>query len=466
MDQPTAPRARRAVPPPRFVTGSLMRHVLVMTGAGAVGLMAIFLGDLVNMVFLGLLKDEAVVAAVGYASSILFLTTSIGIGLSIAATSLVSSAIGAGHRQRARRLSVNAHVLTFLAASVLAALIFPLAPWLLELLGATGRTHALATRYLDILIPTTPLLATGMTAMSVLRSAGDARRSMHVTLGGAVVNAILDPIFIFALGLGLEGAAIASALARFVILAIGLYSVIRVHDLMGRLRWRTVVADSTALGAVAVPAILTNIATPVANAYVTSAIAPFGDGAVAGWAIVGRIIPVAFGATYALSGCIGPVIGQNYGARSFPRMRETLTVSLVVMLGFTATAWLLLAILAQPLVAMFHARDEAADLILLFCHWLAPLFVFLGAGFIANAGFNTLGRPHVSTALNWARATIGTVPFVLAGAHLAGAGGVIMGNMAGAIPFGIVSVWMCYRLIARLSAEHELRMAETTARET
>lgn len=455
MPPPTSPRARRAATPPKFVTGPLLHHILVMTGTGAVGLMAIFVGDLVNMIFLGLLKDEAVLAAVGYGSSILFLTTSIGIGLSIAATSLVSPALGAGLRQRARRLAVNAHLLTFLVSALLAAVVFVLVTPLLALLGAGGRSLDLAARYLHILVPTTPLLATGMTAMSVLRSAGDARRSMNVTLGGAVINAVLDPIFIFALGLGLEGAAIATAVARVAIMVIGLLGVVRVHDLMGRVRGRTLVADTPSLAAIAVPAILTNIATPVANAYVTSAIAPFGDAAVAGWAIIGRIIPVAFGASYALSGSIGPVLGQNYGARAFGRMREALTKALLVMAAFTAVAWLLLALLASPIVSLFHAADEAADLIFLFCRWLAPLFVFLGATFVANAAFNTLRRPHVSTMINWGRATLGTVPFVLAGGAMAGASGVLAGNMLGAIPFGLLAVWLCYRLVARLAAEHE-----------
>src|SRR5690606_12649386 len=78
--------------PPVFVTGSLLRHILVMSGAGGIGLGAIFLSDLANIVFLSWLKDQAVLAAVGYASSILFFTISIGIGLAIASSALVSRA--------------------------------------------------------------------------------------------------------------------------------------------------------------------------------------------------------------------------------------------------------------------------------------------------------------------------------------------------------------------------------------
>lgn len=450
----TGARSRRApAPPPKFVTGSISRHILVMTAAGAVGLMAIFLGDLANILFLSWLRDETVVAAVGYAGPVVFLTVSMGLGLSIAATSVVAPALGAGRRMRARRLSLNAHVLTFVTAGVLSLLIWLLIPEALTLLGASGRANALAADYLLIVVPAMPPLAVAMTSASVLRSVGDARRAMNVTLIGAVANTILDVVLILGLGLGIHGAAIASAIARLTMMGVGLYGVIGVHDLGGRLRLPTVVADAPALIAVAVPAILTNIATPFANAYVTRAMAPFGDDAVAGWAILGRLTPVAFGAIFALSGTIGPIIGQNYGAGDFARMRKTLTHSLMVTAAFTGLAWLILAALARPITLTFGAHGESASLIVYFCRVLAPLFVFLGALFVANATFNTLGRPHYSTGLNWSRATLGTIPFVTTGAYLAGAQGVLTGSMLGNLVFGVLAVWLAYRWIDQLELQ-------------
>jgi Na+-driven multidrug efflux pump len=233
---------------------------------------------------------------------------------------------------------------------------------------------------------------------------------------------------------------------------VALHGVIRVHDLMGRPRVRSFLSDVPALAAIAVPAVLTNVATPVSNAYVTAAIAPYGDSAVAGWAIIGRIIPVVFGFIYALSGSIGPIIGQNYGAGNGERMRHALTLSLAVMTVFTLAAWVALAILAGPLVSLFQATGVAGSLIVLYCRLLAPLFVFFGALFVANAAFNTLGRPHYSTALNWGRATLGTIPFVMAGGALAGAHGVLAGYMLGGIVFGTAGVWLCYRQMDALTA--------------
>ena len=448
---PRVPPRRVAVEPPKFVSGSLLRHILVMTGAGALGLVAIFVGDLANIYFLSLLNDQAIVAAIGYGSSIVALTISIGLGLLIATMSLVSPAIGAGRYVRARRVAASAHCWTFIVATILAVIIWFLIPTLLTLLGATGRTHELATRYLEILVPALPPLAVAMASTAVLRSVGDARRSMNVTLYGAVANVILDPVLIFGFGLGIEGAAIASVIARLVMLCIGLYGVIRVHRLMSRPRWRAMVSDARPLAMIAVPALATNIATPFANAYVTAAMSGFGDGAVAGWAIIGRIMPVAFGAIFALSGNVGPIIGQNFGAKKPDRMRQTLTLALCVAAAFTTFSWIVLAILAPFIVQAFKAEGQAAELILIFCYYLAPLFFFLGTLFVSNAIHNTLGRPQVSTALNWGRATIGTIPLVWIGGEIAGAYGVLAGNLGGGIVFGCIGVILSYRLIDHIT---------------
>ncbi len=440
---------------PKFVSGSLRRHILVMTGAGAFGLMAIFIGDLANIFFVSMLDDTALVAAIGYASAVLFMMVSVGIGLSVAATAKISPALGAGRRMRARRIATNALVVSGGTAAVLAALIWPNVPVFLRLLGAQGDALHAATSYVQIIMPAMPALAIGMTCAAILRSVGDAQRAMYVTLFGAIANVVLDPIFIFALGWGLEGAGAASFCARLVVMVTGLYGVIVVHDLAGRFKAATLPSDARALGLVAVPAIATNLATPFANGYVTAAVAPYGDSAVAGWAIIGRVMPVAFGAIYALSGSIGPIVGQNYGAADRDRMRTALIEALKVTGLFTLAAWVGLALAAPYIVSAFAVEGTAKDLIYLFCRWLAPLFYFLGALFVANAVFNTLGRPHYSTLANWARATLGTVPFVYAGGALAGAEGVIAGNLFGGIVFGVIAVWACMTLIGRIDLARE-----------
>jgi len=449
MSVSALPPAPIVAPAPRFVTGPIARHILVMTGTGAVGLMAIFVSDFATIFFLGLLGDLQLLAATGYAGAITFFLISAGIGMSIAVTSLVAPALGARDLERAQRLSTHAAICTAGAMTLIVVGLWPALPLLLGWLGASGRSLALARDYLRIVLPSLPPLAVAMCASAILRSAGDARRAMYVTLTGAVVASVLDAMLIYWLGLGIYGAAIAAFISHMAMLAVGGWAVINVHRLLGRPDWRVLEFDARLIARFAVPAVLANVATPAGGAYVTVAMSQFSDSAVAGWAVIGRIIPIAFGAIFALSGAIGPIIGQNLGARQFERVRSALNGGLAFAAAITTLAWLILSIAAPALVQLFNASGEAAELIVFFCRWLAPLFVFFGTLFVCNAACNTLGRPHYATALNWGRATLGTIPFVTLGAHW-GAKGVLVGHMAGGIAFGIVAVLVVYRLIAGL----------------
>src|SRR5215468_7126186 len=120
---------------PRFVTGSIARHILVMTGTSAVGLMSIFFSDFANIFFLGLVGDLQVLAAVGYASSILFFLISAGIGMAVAVTALVAPDLA-----RARRLATHAMAFAGGVSALTAAASWLALPQLLRALGSSGRT--------------------------------------------------------------------------------------------------------------------------------------------------------------------------------------------------------------------------------------------------------------------------------------------------------------------------------------
>ncbi len=432
---------------PKFLTGNLMRHVAVMAFTGSIGLMALFVVDFVDLIFISMLGQAELAAAVGYAGAILFFTTSVGIGLSIAMAALVARSLGAREPERARRYATNVLATGFILACSLAVITWLLVPSILALLGAAGRTHSLATDYLRIIVPSMPVLVIGMGGVAILRAHGDANRAMWATLMGGIVNAILDPIFIFALEFELNGAAMASVMARFAVLITAYRSVFRHYSGLAPFDLRAMREDVPAIWGVAIPAVLTNIATPIGNAYVTGAMAPFGDAAIAGMAIVGRLTPVAFGVVFALSGAIGPIVGQNFGAQEWGRVRQTVIEGLRFVVAFVVVVAGVLFVLRGVLADLFDAQGETLDLIYLFCGPLALVFAFNGALFASNATFNNLNRPFYSTWLNWGRNTLGTVPLVTAGAMLGGAQGVLIGQAIGGVVFGVLSVWLSFRLI-------------------
>ena len=333
-----------------FTTGSTMRHVVVMTTTSSVGLVSVFFVDALNLFYISLLGQQELAAAIGYASTVLFFSVSIAIGITIAASALVAKALGAGDMERARSLTAASLIYLFVALSAFTLLLFPNIEWSLSLLGAEGETLTKATSFMRIVVPSIPLLGLGMCLGALLRSRGDARRGMFVTLFGAIAALFLDPLMIFGFDLGIQGAAIATFMTRVILVIVGLHGVQYVHKMIGRPDFSDLKAHIAPFLKIALPAMATQLATPVGNAYVTSSIAEFGDDAVAGWAIVGRLIPVAFGVIFALSGSVGPIMAQNLGAGLLPRVMQSMKDALKVY-GPLAVVILILLIVTMRYIA-------------------------------------------------------------------------------------------------------------------
>ncbi len=433
--------------PAKFLQGNLFRHISVMSLTASVGLMAVFAVDFIDMIFISMLGKAELAAAVGYAGAILFFTTSFGIGMAIAAGALVARALGEGNEDLARSRATNSLIYAVIFGAIFAALVWVNLRSLAALLGATGHTLDLAVSYLQIIIPSMPLLIIGMVGGAILRAHGDARRAMMATIWGGVVNAILDPILIFGLDLELTGAALASVAARITIAAVALLPLIRHHGGFTRPDAGGLARDLPPVLTIAVPAILTQLATPVGQAYVTRAMAEYGEDAVAGMAIVGRMTPLAFGVLFALSGAVGPIIGQNFGAKRHDRVRgafrDALIFTAIVVVLITA----ILFVLREPIAGLFSATGITKELVFLFCGPLALAFFFNGMLFVSNAAFNNLGHPFYSTWVNWGRHTVGTIPMVILFAAWLGAPGVLIGQAVGGVVFGLISLWLAFRVM-------------------
>ncbi len=431
----------------KFVEGNLFRHVSVMALTSSVGLMAVFVVDLINMLYISMLGQAELAAAIGYAGAILFFTTSFGIGMSIAVGALVARALGARDPAAARARATTGLVLGFLFGSLFAAVVWLVLGPLVALLGASGRTAELTVDFLQIVIPSQPLLMVGMIGGAILRSHGDARSAMMATVWGALATAVLDPILIFGFGWELTGAALGSVAARVVIAVMALRPITAKYGGFDRPTPPQVMADMGPIWAIAVPAILTQVATPVGQAFVTRATSGYGEAAVAGMAIAGRLTPVAFGVIFALSGAMGPIIGQNFGAGRLDRVRRAFLDGLIFTALVIVLVSALLFVLRGPIADAFQATGLTRDIVYLFCGPLALLWFFNGVIFVGNAVCNNLGRPFWSTVVNWGRHTVGTVPLALWLGSMWGAEGVLLGQALGGVAFGLIAIWLALRAI-------------------
>ena len=195
-----------------FVAGSTMRHVMDMTLTSAIGIMALFLVDLIDLFFLSLLKQTAVTAAIGYAGTIVLFAISVGIGSSIAASVLVAKNVGSGDIDRARDFATNALIFSLVISAFASIAVACASGSFLSILGAEGETKRLSQTFIWTMIPGYILIGGELSCAAILRAIGDARRAMYLTLASAIVTLCADPIFIFSLDLGIQGAAIATVL--------------------------------------------------------------------------------------------------------------------------------------------------------------------------------------------------------------------------------------------------------------
>lgn len=435
---------------PTFTQGGTMRHVAIMTMTGAIGLTFLFLIDLATLFWVSRLGDEQLVAVLGFAWTIMFFVISVGIGLAIAAMALVSNSLGRGQGRAARRSASASLLIAGLVQVALCAAILLLRDELLAAAGATGRTAELTARFLAISLPSIPLMTCGLVGAAILRAMGDAWHSLAVSLAAGVAALLLDPLLIFGFGLGIEGAAVSTLISRSSVGILAVYYLWRVHRVLVPVGMRGLLHILRPFLAVALPAMAAQLSTPFGNYLLTTLIAQHGDGAVAGWAILNRLSALAFGGIYALSGSVGGILGQNYGAGLLWRVRAAYRDTLIFVTLYTGVTWAVLYLMQDRIIAFFRLGPNAAEVVAAFIGLAAGGFVFTGALFCANAAFNVLGKPLWATLCNWSRDVFVMVPVAWALSVSIGAPGVVYGQALAGVVVGTLSAWFGWRYIDRL----------------
>ena len=431
----------------RFLTGSTMGHVLRMTLAGTAGITFMFLVDAANLFWISQLGDIQLLAAIGFAFAIQFFSISFGLGLMIAATAIVSKSIGQNQYDLARQQASSAMILAFLVQALVAFLIVIYRQKFVALSGAEGETAVLTERYLLMTLPTLPIMAIGLVGGAILRSEGDALRAMLVTMISGGIAMLIDPILIITLDLKLDGAASALWISRLTMAGLALWFVIGKHNLMARPTFKQLGATSGIFFAISIPVILTQLASPVANYLLTKVISDFGDSAVAAWAVINRLTVVAFGGIFSLSGAVGGIFGQNYGAQQYDRLRSTYLDAIIFCACYTALAWALLMLVSDLISDVFGLDPTGASILWTFTHIGAAAFIFTGLMFVVSAAFTNMGKPVWSTALNWFRDGLLTLPAALWLSGIFAASGVIYAQGLVALIAGILATVWGFRFI-------------------
>ncbi|EIK96984.1 hypothetical protein PMM47T1_07581 [Pseudomonas sp. M47T1] len=425
----------------RFIEGSLARHVLAMVSANALSLLAVFLVDILTLVYVSRLQDQRLLAAVGLAKTLLFVNGAFASGVVIAAGAVLSERIGKHVSQRLARLVLHLLLMAVLVAALIAGVewlcMAPLARWL----GADPEAYLMARGFIWMtLAASVPAAAVQMCAQ-ILRAQGHGRLALGVLVSGAATLALADPLLIFALGLGVEGAGLAYAVSTMVATGVGLVLVKRHFGLSLRFSGRLFRLHTGRVARIAVPAMLGNLAMPVGITYLMVTVAALGASALAGMAVVDRVLQLGYCVYFALPAAVVPVIAQNLGAGCPARARQAIafTGKLVVLYG--VSLWLVLMLVGSAIADYFQLVGEGRAMFLAFSHFGAGLWVVFGLDFVAQSVFLTLGRAWWVPTFGWLRGTLGSIPFIYTGVHWLGGSGALMGIWTGNAVVALLAIF-------------------------
>ncbi len=412
-----------AIDKQNLTSGPVAAHLRRQGTPFALGLVAIFSFEAVDLYFISMLGDMPL-AAVSFAMPVIWLIYGIGIGFEAGAASCVSRAMGRDDQQQARRLTTDTVILGSLVALGLCfAGLASIRP-VFSMLGASDELLPLISGYMGIWYWVAPLDVALWTALASIRARGNTVLESKVITTAAVLNLALDPIFIFGLfgfpRLEIKGAALATVVSTGIMLV---FTLLYLH---GRLQvfahpvapLKIIFKSWGHMLTIGVPAMITNAIIPVSAGIVVAMIATYGVDAVAGFGVAMRIESTFLIPFYALSAVSSPFFGQNFGAGNFDRLFEARRAAARFCIGFGLLLTVLLMTIARPLAGLFSESEVIQQVATQYLWIVSISYGAYGLVMSCNASFNGMGKPIPGVVISVCRVIVVFLPIALLGRWL------------------------------------------------
>lgn len=398
-------------------TGSVKKLMLQMAIPAVVGQFINLLYNVVDRIYIGHIPEVGGLAltGVGLFTPILMLITAFAMLAGAGGAPRAAIAMGKGDTDTAEKILANCFSVLMILAVVLTAVFYVFSPTLLRLFGASDATIPYALTYGRIYIAGSIFVLIVMGMNTFITTQGFAKFSMLTTVIGAVINIILDPIFIFVLDMGVAGAALATVLSQAVsalwILRFltGKTTILKLKVSNMKLQ-RHIILPCLALGISSFVMISTE---SLLSISFTSSLARFGgDLAVGAMTVLTSINQLV---SMPLMGiCQGgqPLISYNYGARKLDRVKEAFFCQFGVCVGYSTVFWLVLMLLPKMFAGIFTSDIALVD----YTTWALRIFlagVFsVGFQISCQQAFMALGQAKISLLLACLRKLILLIPLI------------------------------------------------------
>ncbi|MES3008265.1 MAG: MATE family efflux transporter [Pseudomonadota bacterium] len=420
-----------------------------MTGPMIIGMLMMFSFNLVDTLFISMLGTEPL-SAISFTFPVTFMILSLAIGLGIGTSAVVAKYLGCCEHEKAKQASTVTNYTSIFLALILSLIGYIFMDEIFLMMGAGEALLPQIRDYMEVWLPASALLVGMTTANSVLRASGDTKTPSIVMAASGVINAILDPIFIFGFGpvpaLGIQGAAIATLISWVAAFIYLFYYLTNKLQLVykGIPSLSIFISSSREMLRIGIPASGANMMTPLAAGIMTAIAASYGESTVAAFGVGSRIESIACLLVLALSSTLPPFISQNLGAGRMDRIRESYRLTMKFILVWQMIVYVVMGLLAWVIAAVFTEDEAVARAIRLFI-WILPLgYGLQGVVILTNSAFNALHKPMMALYLSIARFFIFYVPLAWLGSELFGLAGFYGGALLGNIIMAVLS-WRSFK---------------------
>lgn len=430
---------------------NLASLILRLAIPSIVGLSINAVQQAVNAIFVGALGAQAI-AAVSMTLPVVVLLTAVGQGIGVGTASFISRHLGAGEYLEASRGASTALALAAPIGIISTVLLLLNLRRIFVTLGATPTIMPVALDYAATLLFGYTLMLLNIVNGFIVRAEGNTRFSMWTMLAAFILNAVLDPVFIFLLDLGVRGAALATLVSQ--IAAISLYivhfsklgGIVLVKISYVSLRTRRI----RQLAFIGAPATMTGILSAIASMLLYGAAAPFGDDCIAAMGIAVRLLTI--GALPVTGFCMGSqaVLGFGWGARDLPRVWKAAKLMLSMTVALSVAYSAAVVSFARPLVKLFSDSENVTGIAVLTCIVFHLFFWLFGVESFVTTMLQSFGRARLSVIVSLARHGYFFIPAVLLLPVISGFNGLLASQAIAELGAGMIALFVMFHQFAEL----------------
>jgi putative MATE family efflux protein len=415
------------------------------------GMFIMVLYNLVDTYFIGLMRDDYQLAAVNLAYPVMMISIAISNMIGTGASSLIARSLGAEDRAKARHTLTVGFELTIINSLLVTAAGMAFLTAIVRGLGAQSNTFEYTRQYVQVILLGSIFTMGNYTSGQLLRSEGSVKYSVAGMIIGTVVNIILDPVFIFALGLQIRGAAIATILGNAAGMLVSLWiygsgKTLLTPSLQYLKPTGEILREIFWVG---VPATLETLLTSAAYIVNNNLAVAYGELTVAAMGIAQKILSLGSYIYQGFAAGTQPIMGYNYGAGNYKRMKEVLRAGVMVVSGTELCVMAVYGIFAPQLIGLFTGSAEVIATGSRVLRTIMCILPFVGAVSMSRTSFQAMGKPQYAFVITLVRQLGLYVPLLLLLNRLFGFGGMIWAQPVTEMIMMAVSVSLLYGIIRK-----------------